>query len=383
MAAERRDIDPAFMDLALDLARRSRPSPNPRVGAVVVREGRVVGRGHHQAPGRPHAELGALAEAGAAAEGADLYVTLEPCCHYGRTGPCTDEIHAARLGRIIIGSIDPDPRVSGRGIEWLKDRGCEVVLGVREDACRRMLAGYWMQRVHGRPLVTLKAAITLDGRIATGAGHSRWISGEASRARAHELRAEADAVLVGVGTVLADDPLLTVRDAPGASPLRVVVDSRLRTPAGSRLVASAAGSPVLLAHTAAGRDAAPAIAGSAGVELLQCPADARGRIDLPWLVDELTRRGALSLLVEGGARLHGGFAAAGLADRAVLFVAPRVFGSGPSWLAFDGVAEVGEGLALEALEIEPLGGDLLIRARFAGSPAFTDHPPRPVAGVAP
>jgi diaminohydroxyphosphoribosylaminopyrimidine deaminase/5-amino-6-(5-phosphoribosylamino)uracil reductase len=369
MTADNRGIDPAFMDVALGLARRSKPSPNPRVGAVVVRGGRIVGRGYHVAPGEPHAELNALAEAGAAAEGADLYVTLEPCCHCGRTGPCTDRIQAARIGRVIVGMIDPDPRVSGRGVACLEAAGHAVVLGVREQACRRLLAGYWMHRVHGRPLVTLKAAVTLDGRIATAGGHSRWISGEASRGRAHELRADSDAVLVGRGTVLTDDPLLTARQGSGRNPLRVVVDSRLRTSLGARLLATATEAPVLFAHTAAGRPAAGGFTGIDGVELLECPATDQGRVDLAWLVERLAACGVLSLLVEGGATVHGAFVAAGLADRAVLFVAPRLFGSGPSWLAFDGTAAVEAGPALEDLEAEPLAGDLIVRASFSGSPA--------------
>ncbi|HUT77208.1 MAG TPA: bifunctional diaminohydroxyphosphoribosylaminopyrimidine deaminase/5-amino-6-(5-phosphoribosylamino)uracil reductase RibD [Polyangia bacterium] len=370
MALDHRGIDPAFMDEALDLARRSRPSPNPRVGAVLVKGGRIVGRGHHVAPGEPHAEMNALADAGAAAEGADLYVTLEPCCHYGRTGPCTVRIQAANLGRVIVGIVDPDPRVSGRGIAFLEDAGHEVVLGVREQECRRLLAGYWMHRVHGRPLVTLKAAITLDGRIATTEGHSRWISGEASRVRAHELRADSDAVLVGLGTVLADDPLLTVRQVSGRNPLRVVVDSRLGTPPRARLIATAAEVPVLLAHTISGRPAVGGLCGINGVELLECPATDHGRVDLAWLVERLAARGVLSLLVEGGATVHGAFVTAGLADRAVLFVAPRLFGSGPSWLAFDGSGTVESGPVLEGLEAEPSGTDLIVRARFPGSPAI-------------
>ncbi len=370
MATDQHGIDPVFMDQALDLARRSRPSPNPQVGAVVVRDGKVVGRGYHVAPGEPHAERNAIKEAGPAAAGADLYVTLEPCCHQGRTGPCTDEIRAAGLRRVAIGIVDPDPRVNGRGIACLEADGLEVVLGVRADECRSLLAGYWMHRVQGRPLVTLKVATTLDGRLATVTGHSRWISGEASRRRVHELRAGNDAVLVGVGTVLADDPLLTVRHADGRSPLRVVLDSRLRTPADARLLATAGEAPVLLAHTAEGRAGVAALAGRDGVELLECPAADRSRVDLARVLDRLAARGVLSLLVEGGAAVHGAFIATGLADRAVLFVAPRVFGSGQSWLAFDGVRKVGDGPTLTDLVVERLETDIVIQGRFSHSPDF-------------
>lgn len=370
MSGERTNVDPAFMDLALALARRSRPSPNPQVGAVVVRDGVVIGRGHHEVCGGPHAEINALAEAGAAARGADLYVTLEPCCHRGQTGPCTEQIQASGVGRVVVGVVDPDPRVSGRGIVCLEERGFEVVRGLREEACRSLLAGYFVHRSHGRPLIQLKAAITVDGRIATAGGRSRWISGEASRAWAHELRAEADAVLVGVETVLADDPLLTVRHVAGRNPVRVVLDSRLRTPVGSRLVASAAEAPVLLVHTAAGRAAAPGFDGIEGVERLECPEAQGGGVDLARLAERLGDRGVLSLLVEGGARVHGAFVAAGLADLATLFVAPRVFGSGLGWLDLAGVETTDDGPALEFLRAEPLGQDLALRVRFRGSAAI-------------
>jgi len=360
--------DRRFMRLALDLARGCRPSPNPRVGAVVVRDGTVVGRGRHERAGAPHAEVLALAEAGEAARGAELFVTLEPCCHQGRTGPCTEAVEAAGLARVVVGMIDPDPRVSGRGLESLRQSGHRIEVGVLEDECRRLLEGYATHRLLGRPLITLKAAVSLDGAIAAASGESRWISSPLSRARAHAMRAEADAVLVGVGTVLVDDPLLTVRHAEGANPTRIVLDSTLRTPTGSRLVTSAAEAPLILAHAGAPEEALTRFAGLEGVETLRCAADAAGRVDLPDLVRTLAQRGVLSLLVEGGGRVHGALIEAGLADRLALFVAPKLLGAGPRWASLAARASMDEAIRIEGLTAEAIGDDVLVSGRLTPPP---------------
>jgi len=358
-----RDI--GFMRRALDLARRSRPSPNPRVGAVVVAGDAIVGEGFHERPGMPHAEVIALRAAGDLARGAELFVTLEPCCHEGRTGPCTDAVHAAGIRRVVIGMIDPDENVRGRGVALLEERGHEVAIGALEVEIRQLLDGYVMHRTSGRPMVRLKAAVSLDGAMATRTGESRWISGEESRRRAHALRADADAVIIGVGTAVADDPLLTVRDADGPTPLRVVLDSSLGTPLDGRLVKTAHPlQPVLLAHTHLGAPRVEAYGGRPGLELLSCGADASGRVDLSALLGTLARRGILSALVEGGPRVLSSFAEAGLADRFSLFLAPKLIGSGRGWVSLADIGRIDDAIALRIEATARLGGDLLIEGSF-------------------
>jgi len=368
MTDERKTADQAFMRLALELARECRPSPNPRVGAVIVRRGEVVGRGRHERAGEPHAEVLALREAGQAARGAELYVTLEPCCHQGRTGPCTEAIESAGLTRIVVGMVDPDPRVSGRGIAFLEQRGHRVDIGVLEGDCRRMLEGYATHRLLGRPQITLKAAVTLDGAIATAAGDSRWVSSETSRVRAHAMRAEADAVLVGSGTALADDPELTVRHVEGPDPLRIVLDSELRTPTDSRLVRTAVRAPLILAHAGAPPEAIGRFDGLPGVEILRCAATPDGRVDLSDLARALGERGVLSLLVEGGGGVHGALIEAGLADRFELFVAPKLIGPGLPWISLAARASMDEAILVEGLTAETIGDDVLLSGRFAPPP---------------
>jgi diaminohydroxyphosphoribosylaminopyrimidine deaminase/5-amino-6-(5-phosphoribosylamino)uracil reductase len=359
------DRDLRYMRRALELARRARPSPNPRVGAVVVRGETVVGEGFHERPGLPHAEVIALRAAAKLALGAEIFVTLEPCCHEGRTGPCTEAVHAAGVRRVVIGMIDPDANVRGRGAEALESLGHDVSVGALEGEIRHMLEGYVMHRTLGRPLVRLKAAVSLDGALATRTGESRWISGEESRRRAHRLRADADAVLIGIGTALADDPELTVRDAEGPTPLRVVLDSSLKTPKDGRLVRTADPERlVLVAHTDRGAPRADAFAGIPGIELLSCPPDASGRVEIPALLDALAKRGVLTVLVEGGAEVSSAFVARGLADRFSLFVAPKLIGSGRGWVALPGVGRIGEAVPARIDAIERLGDDLLIEGAF-------------------
>jgi diaminohydroxyphosphoribosylaminopyrimidine deaminase / 5-amino-6-(5-phosphoribosylamino)uracil reductase len=363
--------DLGFMRRALELAQRSRPSPNPRVGAVIVKGDAIVGEGFHERPGLPHAEVNALRMAKDLCRGAELFVTLEPCCHEGRTGPCTDAVHAAGIGRVVVGMIDPDANVRGRGIARLEELGHEVSVGALGAEIGQMLEGYVMHRTFGRPLVRLKAAVSLDGAMATRSGESRWISGQESRRRAHELRAESDAVVIGVGTALADDPLLTVRDADGSTPLRVVLDSSLKTPIDGRLVASASPSlPVLLAHTSRGAHRAKAFCGRPGLETLSCGADADGRVGLVALLDLLAKRGILSVLVEGGPSVLSAFTAAAIADRFSLFVAPKLIGSGRGWVTLTDIARVDDAIAVRIETTARLGDDLLVEGSFVrGRPA--------------
>ncbi|MEE8274424.1 MAG: bifunctional diaminohydroxyphosphoribosylaminopyrimidine deaminase/5-amino-6-(5-phosphoribosylamino)uracil reductase RibD [Alphaproteobacteria bacterium] len=352
------------MKAALGLARRGLGSvaPNPAVGCVLVREGRVVGRGWTQPGGRPHAEAEALGRAGKAARGATAYVSLEPCAHHGETPPCADALVEAGIARVVVAVEDPDPQARGRGLARLRDAGAEVVCGVCEDEAAALNAGFFLRVCEGRPLIALKTATTLDGRIATREGESRWITGEAARARAHGLRAIHDAVMVGIGTALADDPMLDCR-LPGLaqrSPLRIVVDSRLRLPLTSRLVKTA-GEPltwlVTLPGTAAKRRAAY---GEAGVEVIEVEADGDGNLDLAAAARTLGDRGLTRVLVEGGGRLAAGLLRARLVDRLLWFRAPRLIGGDglPAVVAF-GVDALAEAPSYRRVSVAEVGDDLM------------------------
>jgi diaminohydroxyphosphoribosylaminopyrimidine deaminase/5-amino-6-(5-phosphoribosylamino)uracil reductase len=347
--------DLRFMRRALALAERGRgtTTPNPVVGAVIVRGGRIVAEGFHRRAGGAHAEVNALGALGGSARGTTLYVTLEPCCHTGRTGPCTEAILAARPARVVVGCRDPNPIVDGRGISRLRRARLRVDVGCLEDQCRAAIAGYAVWIREHRPLVTLKAAATLDGFIAgfiagsiagsiAGAPSGRpapvWITGAAARRVAHELRAAHDAILVGAGTVRADNPRLTVR-LPGRrrapSPLRVVLAGRRRLPRRARI-----------------------LDGAASTLTIQDPS---GRVSLPRALEVLAARGIQSLLVEGGSAIHGAFIAAGLVDRVALFLAPRLLGGGVP-VATGANLPVARALRLGPIAVRALGPDLLLTA---------------------
>lgn len=362
--------DRQFMALALRLARRGtgRTSPNPAVGAVVVQGGRVVGTGWHRQAGQAHAEVLALEEAGPAAPGATLYVTLEPCCHQGRTPPCTGAVAAAGVRRVVVAMLDPDPRVGGRGIGELASQGIAVAVGPGGPEAERLNEAYLLHRRLGRPFVTYKAAASLDGRTAAADGTSRWITGPAARRDVHRLRSASDAICVGIGTVLKDDPSLTVREVRSdRPPLRVVVDSLARTPPGARVLDGAA--PTLVTVS----DAAPAAAVTAiearGAEVARLPA-AGGRLALGPLLACLAERGIVSLLLEGGAILAGAFAAAGLVDRYVFYLAPKLLGGEGTAGLLEGwaAAGIGDARPLALGRIRRLGPDLRLEARPAGLP---------------
>lgn len=319
-------LDRRFMAMALALAERGlgRVWPNPAVGCVLVKDGRVVGRGWTQPGGRPHAEQEAVARAGEAARGSTAYVSLEPCAHHGRTPPCVEAMIAAGIARVVVAAIDPDPRVDGRGIARLRAAGVRVDLGCLEEAARRLNAGFFARLHRERPWVGLKLAMSADGRIATATGESRWITGLAARAEGHRLRACHDAILIGSGTALADDPLLTCR-LPGleeCSPVRVVLDRRLRLPAGSRLARSVRDAPLWL-FTAEPEGAAAAGLAGAGVRLLPLAAGE----GLREVLARLAGQGITRVLVEGGAMLATAFLREGLVDRLHLFTAPLLIGA--------------------------------------------------------
>ncbi|WP_082012877.1 bifunctional diaminohydroxyphosphoribosylaminopyrimidine deaminase/5-amino-6-(5-phosphoribosylamino)uracil reductase RibD [Belnapia sp. F-4-1] len=321
--------DREHMAAALALARRGLGNtwPNPAVGCVLVKDGQVVGRGWTQPGGRPHAETEALDRAGEAARGATAYVTLEPCSHWGRTPPCCDALVRAGVSRVVVATGDPDPRVDGRGLQRLREAGVIVELGLMGEEARRENAGFARRITSGLPLVTLKLATTLDGRIATSTGESQWITGPAARREAHALRARHDAILVGSGTVLADDPELTAR-LPGTArvPLaRVVADSRLRTPLGARLVQTARAVPTWIATRTNQRPAALAPYLEAGVQILSVPR-AKPGLDLAALLGALAQRGVTRVLAEGGAGLAAGLLRGGFVNRLAWFHAPGIMG---------------------------------------------------------
>ncbi len=356
---------------ALELARRGAgtTSPNPMVGAVVVVGDRVVGRGYHVRPGSPHAEVLAIEQAGGAARGATLYVTLEPCAHWGRTPPCTDVIIGAGVSRVVAAMEDPDRQVRGRGLQRLVEAGVETSVGIVEAGARRLNEAYVKHRTTGLPFVTAKWAMSLDGRIATRAGESRWISGVASRAFVHEVRAASDAILVGIGTVLRDDPQLTVRDVRSSHPVtrqpaRIVLDSSLRIPPDARAL-NRDGAPVLVATTSRAHHEARLALEARGVEVIVADGPDR-QVDIGLVCGELGRRGMMSVLVEGGGTVHGAFVDARAVDRFLIFVAPVILGGpAPGPVAGLGVEKIVDAWRLVDTTVRRLDGDVLIEGYVA------------------
>ena len=325
------------------------------VGAVVVDgAGRVAGEGYHRGPGTPHAEQEALAAAGESARGGTLYVNLEPCTHEHRKPACAEAVIEAGIRRAVISMTDPDERVRGAGVRTLDAAGIETSLGVHEERALQLNEFYVIQRTAGRPFVTVKFAMSLDGKIATRNGESHWITGEEARLHGHRLRHMHDAILVGVNTVIADDPELTTRpEGPGVrQPLRVVLDSQLRIRQSARVV----GANTMIATTRAGRVGA--------AEVVKLPADASGRVSLPALLEELGRRKLLSVLVEGGGEVHASFFAAGLVDKVYAYVAARIIGGreAPGPVGGGGVERLADAIPLRRLDITRLGDDMLLTA---------------------
>jgi diaminohydroxyphosphoribosylaminopyrimidine deaminase / 5-amino-6-(5-phosphoribosylamino)uracil reductase len=354
------DTDEQWMRRALHLARRGRTSPNPMVGAVVVKAGKVVAEGYHVAAGLPHAERIALDRAGKGARGATLYVTLEPCTHHGRTPPCTPAVVESGVRRVVVAMEDPNPLVKGRGIARLRDEGIEVRKGVLERPARALNEAFCTFIVHRQPFVLLKAAATFDGRIADRTGESKWISGEASRRLVHRMRDRMDAVLVGIGTVLRDDPRLTARIPGGRDPFRVVLDSRLRIPEKARLFGENPSKVIVLTTDKASRAKADRIR-KKGTEVWTLPATEAG-VDLQAALMLLGSREITSLLVEGGRRVHGAFLDAGLANKIALFLAPRILGDPEAVGLFEGRGRrnLRDALPLRDMTVRRVGADLLI-----------------------
>jgi diaminohydroxyphosphoribosylaminopyrimidine deaminase / 5-amino-6-(5-phosphoribosylamino)uracil reductase len=315
-----------WMNHAIEIGRGGRPSPNPHVGAVLVKGGKSVAEAFHQRAGEDHAEVIALKLAGDKAKGATLYVTLEPCNHQGRTPPCTDALIAAKVARVVFACRDPNPHVAGGGMERLREAGIEVVSGVREKEASVLIAPWVKHVTTGLPYVSLKLALSLDGRIATRTGESKWVTGPEARAIVHALRARHDAVAIGIGTALADDPRLTVRDAEGSSPVRVIFDTKLRLPAHARLVETAAEVPTWVVCSADAPAESEEALVTRGVEVLRAPSSAEGRLDAGAAFRMLAAKGIVTLMVEGGAELAGSILAGRLADELHAFVAPVLLG---------------------------------------------------------
>jgi diaminohydroxyphosphoribosylaminopyrimidine deaminase/5-amino-6-(5-phosphoribosylamino)uracil reductase len=361
-------IDEQFMQEALALAAqaRGRTSPNPMVGSVVVKDGRVVGRGYHAKAGAPHGEVVALEDAGLQAKGATLYITLEPCCHYGpfkRTPPCTKAIIAAGIRRVVAAMRDPNPLVSGKGLEELRQAGIEVKLPVLETEAAALNEVFITYITTKRPFVLLKVAASLDGKIATVTGESRWITNERSRLLVHQLRDQVDAVMVGINTVLRDDPLLTTRlpGGGGRDPMRIIVDTRLRTPCQARVLAASTTACTLIATTPEAPREKRLQLEAVGAQVLVVEGDGPG-VPLRPLMEQLGGMQVTSILLEGGGELHSSALRAGIVDKVWYFLAPKLIGgrAAPPAIGGEGFARLEEAVTLERMQVRQLDDDLLI-----------------------
>ena len=362
MNEQQRELDESYMREALRIAEyaRGRTSPNPLVGAVIVRDGTIVASGWHRAAGEPHAEIHALRMAGELARGATLYVTLEPCAHHGRTGPCAEAVIAAGLARVVVALSDPNPLVAGRGIHLLTAAGIEVTTGVCEDEARRQNEIFLKWVTTKRPFVTLKTAMTLDGKIASHTGASRWITGAAARARVHAYRNEYDAILVGIGTVLADDPSLTTRleHGTGKNPLRIVLDSEARTPLDAKLVADGAAPTIIVVSERADHRRVNLLR-ACGAEVVTLGTQ---RVDIAALLDYLGAREITSLFVEGGAAVNWSLLAGGSVDKVHAFIAPMLMGGETAKTPIGGTGfdSPQTALRLHDMTVEQVGTDILV-----------------------
>jgi len=364
------ETDEFWMGRALDLAARGRgrTSPNPMVGAVIVKNGQLVGEGFHAYAGSDHAEVVAHREAGSAASGGTLYVSLEPCCHHGRTPPCVDEIVHAGIRRVVAASEDPNPAVSGRGIAALREAGLTVEVGLLGGEAARLNEAFFKYVRTGLPLVTLKVAASLDGKIATRTGESRWITGESARRLVHQLRNEADAVLVGIGTVLRDDPLLTTRlgIADQRDPIRVIVDNLARLPLRAKVVNRASTAPTILAVSQMAPQSKLEAIQREGVQVIIVENSPR-RVSLERLMEALGKRGVLSVIIEGGAEINASALREGVVDKVLVFLAPILIGgkSTPTAVGGDGIESLGQALRLHDVRIDRFDGDILVEGYLA------------------
>jgi len=361
--------DVRYMRLALQMARNAtgRTTPNPLVGAVIVQAGRVVATGWHRKAGTPHAEIHALNMAGELARGATLYVTLEPCAHYGRTGPCAVAVRDAGIARVVVGMRDPNPLVAGKGLKILTDAGVAVDVFPDDSdiaACCWQLNEVFLKWIpHKQPFVVLKTAMSLDGKIATVTGESQWITGEAARARVHEWRDIYDGIMVGIGTVLHDDPALTTRlpaGRPGRNPIRIIVDSQARTPLTAQVVTDGAAPTIIAVTEEAPAERIAALEQSAQVEVLRCGSGPH--VDVALLMQQLGEREICSIFVEGGGTLAYSFLAAGLVDKVEAFIAPLLIGGREALTPVEGAgsARLADAVRLHDVQYEQVGSDMLV-----------------------
>ncbi|WP_456432455.1 bifunctional diaminohydroxyphosphoribosylaminopyrimidine deaminase/5-amino-6-(5-phosphoribosylamino)uracil reductase RibD [Thermosulfuriphilus sp.] len=376
-------MDVFFMKKALSLGHRGlgRTSPNPPVGAVVVKEGRIIGRGYHQRAGEPHAEIHALREAGPEAQGATIYVTLEPCNHYGKTPPCTQAILKAGIRRVVVGLRDPNPKAAG-GLEFLRAQGLEVKSGILAEECLRLVRFFVRSVTSGRPWILAKIAQSLDGRIATHTGDSKWITTQETRRHAHRLRNIFDAILVGIGTILADNPRLTCRLPQGRDPHRIILDSHLRTPQEARILnLTSSARTIIICGPEAPAEKEAALRAK-GAEVIRVKGSREKGLDLPEILDHLRQRGIISVLVEGGARIHGSFFDAGLVDEIAFYYGPMIIGGqrAPGGVSGQGVPRVTEATRIYDLRLRRLGDDILLKgytfsfARWLSDLSLDDSP---------
>ena len=359
-------IDERYMRQALDLARKGvgLTNPNPPVGAVIVKNGSVVGKGFHKKCGLAHAEALAIKAAGTRARGATMYVTLEPCDHFGRTPPCARSIVASGIRTVVIGASDPNPLTRGRGIRRLRAAGIRVVTGMLEPEAREMIRPFGKWITQGLPYVTVKMAQSLDGKIATRTGDSRWISSEKSRRFVHDLRGHADAVMVGITTIMRDDPRLLSVSSKGKQPARVIVDSRLRTPLTARVIKTLRVSPVYIATADRSIGAKERRYESRGARLIFAGTKRR-RVDLAALLHALAELNIMHVLVEGGGEVVAGLVDAGLVDEFIFFVAPMIIGgrSAPTAVGGMGITRLVDAARLKEVSVKRFGDDVMIRAK--------------------
>ncbi len=351
------------MKLALNLALKATAAvhPNPKVGAIIVKDGLILGQGYHKHFGGPHAELEALQNAGSVVHNATMYVTLEPCCHYGKTPPCTDAIIKAGIKRVVIGMADPNPLVHLKGVGILKQNGIEVETGIEEEACNQINREFITFITAGLPFVTMKIAQTLDGRIATRNRHSKWITSREARKAGHQLRSDSDAVIVGIGTVLADNPRLTVRHLNGRMPFRIVMDSRLRIPMESHVLTDDFTDKTIIATTINDADKYAKII-SRGAKIWNIPADNTGRISAPELLKKSVRENFSAVMVEGGSEVYTSFLKEKLVNRLVLILAPKILGSGINAIGDLNLQRIAQSIQLQHLLMEKVGDDFILTA---------------------
>ncbi len=352
------------MKRALQLARRGmgRVSPNPMVGVLIVRAGRIIAEGWHRKFGADHAEIDAIKQAGGSVRGATIYVTLEPCCHWGKTPPCVDTLMERGIKRVVIGTLDPNPLVDGKSAQIFRDHGMEVFVGVLEQAARLLNEAYFHYIQTGLPFITIKYAQSLDGRIATAQGNSRWISSERARKFTHRLRAQHDAIMVGRGTVLADDPLLTVRLVKGKPPLRICLDSKLRIPLDAQVLRDE-GKTLVVTTEEHGKDKIEKIR-KLGKEVLVVQRDAGGRVALRPLLKALAERGIASILVEGGTEVITSLLKEGLVKRMVVITAPLILGKGIEAIGDLGIIDLEGAVRPSSCEVKRIDKDVVFDMRL-------------------